>query len=66
MSVRRQLETLNDQLDKLRILYQNATKADKKSLSNEILQADADVLQLKSRIKSLEKQARNAELKVIN
>ncbi len=66
VSVRRQLETLNDQLDKLRILYQNATKADRKSLSNEILQAEADVLQLKSRIKSLEKQARNAELKVIN
>ena len=66
VSVRRQLETLNGQLDKLRILYQNATKADRKSLSNEILQAEADVLQLKSRIKSLEKQARNAELKVIN
>jgi hypothetical protein len=66
VSVRRQLETLNGQLDKLRILYQNATKADRKSLSNEILQAESDVLQLKSRIKSLEKQARNAELKVIN
>ena len=59
-------ETLNGQLDKLRILYQNATKEDRKSLSNEILQAESDVLQLKSRIKSLEKQARNAELKVIN
>ena len=58
VSVRRQLETLNGQLDKLRILYQNATKEDRKSLSNEILQAEADVLQLK--------QARNAELKVIN
>lgn len=66
VSARHQLETLNSQLDKLRILYQNATKTDRKSLSNEILQGEADVLQLMNRIKSLEKQARNAELKVIN
>jgi len=66
VSARRQLETLDSQMDKLRILYQNATKADRKSLSSEILQGEANILKLNKHIKSLEKQARNAELKVIN
>ncbi|MBR1504068.1 MAG: hypothetical protein IJ618_09340 [Prevotella sp.] len=66
VSARHQLATLNSQMDKLRILYQNAAKADRKSLNSEILQGEADILKLNNHIKSLEKQARNAELKVIN
>ena len=43
-----------------------ASAADRQGLKKEILLGEKEVLQLAERIKTLEKQARNTEIKVIN
>ena len=66
MKVRQKLRSLNKQLENSRSHYPQATGADKKALQREILQAETEVIQLNSRIHTLEKETRNAEIKVIN
>ena len=66
IEARQQLCLLNEQLEKSRSFYPQAAGAEKKSLQREILQAEAEVTKLYSRIGTLEKEARNAEIKVIN
>ena len=66
IEARQQLCLLNEQLEKSRSFYPQAAGAEKKSLQREILQAEAEVIKLHSHIQSLEKEARNAEIKVIN
>ena len=66
IEARQQLCLLNEQLEKSRSFYPQAVGAEKKSLQREILQAEAEVIKLHSHIQSLEKEARNAEIKVIN
>lgn len=67
IEARQQRCTLNGQLKKSRNYYFKATGgAEKQSLSREILQAETEVIQLNSRIHTLEKETRNAEIKVIN
>ena len=66
IEARQQRCTLNGQLKKSRNYYFKATGAEKQSLSHEILQAETEVIQLNSRIHTLEKETRNAEIKVIN
>ena len=63
---RQQLCLLNKQLEKSRSFYPQAADAEKKTLQREILQAEVEVTKLYSRIGTLEKEARNAEIKVIN
>ena len=66
IEARQELLALNEQLEKSRNFYPQAAGAEKKSLQREILQAEAEVTKLYSRIGTLEKEARNAEIKVIN
>ena len=66
IEARQELLALNEQLEKSRSLYPQAAGAEKKTLQREILQAEAEVTKLYSRIGTLEKEARNAEIKVIN
>ena len=66
IEARQQLCLLNEQLEKSRSFYPQAAGAEKKTLQREILQAEAEVTKLYSRIGTLEKEARNAEIKVIN
>ena len=66
IEARQQLCLLNEQLEKSRSLYPQAAGAEKKTLQREMLQAEAEVTKLYSRIGTLEKEARNAEIKVIN
>ena len=66
IEARQQLCLLNEQLEKSRIFYPQAAGAEKKTLQREILQAEAEVIKLHSHIQSLEKETRNAEIKVIN
>ena len=66
IEARQELLALNEQLEKSRSLYPQAAGEEKKSLQREILQAEAEVIKLHSHIQSLEKEARNAEIKVIN
>lgn len=66
IEARQELLALNEQLEKSRSLYPQAAGAEKKSLQREILQAETEVIQLNSRIHTLEKETRNAEIKVIN
>ena len=66
IEARQQLCLLNEQLEKSRSFYPQAAGAEKKSLQREILQAETEVIQLNSRIHTLEKETRNAEIKVIN
>ena len=66
IEARQQLCLLNEQLEKSRSFYPQAAGAEKKSLQREILQAEAEVIKLHSHIQSLEKETRNAEIKVIN
>lgn len=65
VKVRQQLAELCEQQEKTRNYYQSANKTDKASLRRKILQAEAEELLLNERIRSLEKQARNAEIKTI-
>lgn len=60
------LKETQNQLEQLRLLYQNADPIDKRSLSSEILNAEADELNQIKLIKTLEKQVRNSENKIIN
>ena len=66
IEARQQLCLLNEQLEKSRSFYPQAAGAEKKTLQREMLQAEAEVIKLYSRIGTLEKEARNAEIKVIN
>ena len=66
IEARQQLCLLNEQLEKSRSFYPQTAGAEKKSLQREILQAETEVIQLNSRIHTLEKETRNAEIKVIN
>ena len=66
IEARQELLALNEQLEKSRNFYPQAAGAEKKTLQREMLQAEAEVTKLYSRIGTLEKEARNAEIKVIN
>ena len=66
IEARQQLCLLNEQLEKSRSFYPQAAGAEKKTLQREMLQAEAEVTKLYSRIGTLEKEARKAEIKVIN
>ena len=65
IEARQQLCSLNKQLEKSRSYYPKATGTEKKTLSREILQTEKEVIQLNSRIQTLEKETRNAEIKII-
>ena len=65
IEARQQLCSLNGQLEKSRSYYSKATGAEKQSLRREILQAETEVIQLNSQIQTLEKETRNAEIKII-
>jgi hypothetical protein len=65
IEARQQLCTLNSQLEKSRSYYSKATGSEKKTLAREILQAETDLTQLYSQIQTLEKETRNAEIKII-
>lgn len=66
IEARQQLCELNAQLEKSRSNYPQTTGVDKMTLQREILQAETEVTNLYSHIKALEKETRNAEIKVIN
>ena len=66
ISARKQLNRLNAELDSARDDYAKAGAADREGMKREILRGEDEVLQLTERIKTLEKQARNTEIKVIN
>ena len=66
IEARQQLCLLNEQLEKSRSFYPQAAGAEKKTLQREMLQAEAEVIELHSHIQSLEKETRKAEIKVIN
>lgn len=66
VTARKQLSTLNKELDSARDDFAKANASDREGLKKEILLAEKEVLQLAERVKTLEKQARNTEIKVIN
>lgn len=66
VNARKQLSTINKELDSARDDFAKANASDREGLKKEILLAEKEVLQLAERIKTLEKQARNTEIKVIN
>ena len=66
ISARKQLKRLNAELDSARDDYAKAGAADREGMKREILLGEDEVLQLTERIKTLEKQARNTEIKFIN
>ena len=66
ISARKQLNRLNAELDSARDDYAKAGAADREGMKREILLGEDEVLQLTERIKTLEKQARNTEIKFIN
>ena len=66
IAARQQLNEIDEQLEKSRAYYAKADKTERQTLRKEILQAEQDLEQLNSRIQSLEKETRNAEIKVIN
>jgi len=66
VTARKQLSTLNKELDSARDDFAKANASDREGLKKEILLGEEEVLQLAERIKTLEKQARNTENKVIN
>jgi hypothetical protein len=65
VEARQQLCTISDQLEKSRNYYSKATGSEKQSLAREILQAETDLMQLYNQIQTLEKETRNAEIKII-
>ena len=65
IEARQQLYSINRQLEKSRSYYPKATGTEKKALRREILQAEKEVIQLNSLIRTLEKETRNAEIKII-
>jgi hypothetical protein len=66
VNARKQLSTINKELDSARDDFAKANASDREGLKKEILLAEKEVLQLTERVKTLEKQARNTEIKVIN
>lgn len=66
VTARKQLCTLNKELDSARDDFAKANASDREGLKKEILLGEEEVLQLAERIKTLEKQTRNTENKVIN
>ena len=65
IETRQQILSLNHQLELWRTNYHKATGAEKKSITRDILQAESEIMQLYSRIQTLEKETRNAEIKII-
>ena len=66
VQVRQKLSQLETQTEQLRTLYHQAGKAERKSLQTEIVQAESELKALYATEKRLEKQTRQAEIKVIN
>ena len=66
VQVRQKLSQLETQTEQLRTLYHQAGKAERKSLQTEIVQAEGELKALYTTEKRLEKQTRQAEIKVIN
>ena len=66
ITARGQFNRLNSELDNAREAYAKASATERQGLKKEILLGEEEVLQLAERIKTLEKQARNTEIKVIN
>ena len=66
VQVRQKLGQLESQTEQLRTLYHQAGKAERKSLQTEIMQSEGELKALYATEKRLEKQTRQAEIKVIN
>lgn len=66
VQVRQKLTKIENQIGQLRTIYAHAGKTDRQSLTSEILQAEEEQKSLYAKEKTLEKQARNAEIKAIN
>ena len=66
VQVRQKLSQLESQTEQLRTLYHQAGKAERKSLQTEIVEAEGELKALYTTEKRLEKQTRQAEIKVIN
>ena len=66
VQVRQKLSQLESQTEQLRTLYHQAGKAERKSLQTEIMEAEGEQKALYATEKRLEKQTRQAEIKVIN
>ena len=66
VTARKQLSTINKELDSARDDFAKANASDREGLKKEILLAEKEVLQLAERVKTLEKKARNTEIKNIN
>ena len=66
VQVRQKLSQLESQTEQLRTLYHQAGKAERKSLQTEIIEAEGELKALYATEKRLEKQTRQAEIKVIN
>ena len=66
VKARQTRESFLSQLERSRNNYAQAVGFEKQSLRREILQAENDLQQLNDLIRTLEKQAREAEIKVIN
>ena len=66
VQVRQKLCQLESQTEQLRTLYHQAGKAERKSLQTEIMEAEGELKALYATEKRLEKQTRQAEIKVIN
>ena len=66
VQVRQKLGQLETQTEQLRTLYHQAGKAERKSLQTEIMEAEGELKALYATEKRLEKQTRQAEIKVIN
>ena len=60
------IDIVVNELDSAREDYAKANAADREGMKRELLLGEQEVLQLSERIKTLEKQARNTEIKVIN
>ena len=66
VQMRQKLSQLESQTEQLRTLYHQAGKAERKSLQTEIMEAEGELKALYATEKRLEKQTRQAEIKVIN
>ena len=65
IETRQQYHSLSQQLEQWRNNYLKATGNDKQSIARDILQAETEIMQLYSRIQTLEKETRNAEIEII-
>lgn len=65
IKVRQQYSSLSHQLEQWRNNFHKTTGAEKQSIARDILQAETDIMQLYSRMQTLEKETRNAEIKII-